>query len=273
VTRLAWPAVLERAANIVASYDTGVTLRQLFYRLVADGTIPNTAQAYKGLSRASAEARRAGTFPALVDRRRSIDRPAWWTSPEEAREALREQYRRDRTEGQPFNIYVGCEKDALSALLAGWLDERGIPVLIVGGWSSEGYERAINADLSTFGFGSNRPSVLLYIGDLDPAGEGIEGNIAYRLDVDRVDRVALDSDQAVDLGLPENTDPAVAAKLTRHPGRKDFLAKYGRLFQIEVDAIPPETLRTMLDAAIESMWDRSAFEAVLAQEADERDEL
>jgi hypothetical protein len=29
-----WPPVLERAVEIVAGYDTGVTLRQLFYRLV-----------------------------------------------------------------------------------------------------------------------------------------------------------------------------------------------------------------------------------------------
>jgi hypothetical protein len=30
-----WPAILRQAAEIVESYDTSVTLRQLFYRLVA----------------------------------------------------------------------------------------------------------------------------------------------------------------------------------------------------------------------------------------------
>ncbi len=35
VSPLAWPDLLARAAAIVRSYETLVTLRQLFYRLVA----------------------------------------------------------------------------------------------------------------------------------------------------------------------------------------------------------------------------------------------
>lgn len=271
MTRLSWPPIIEHAAAIVRSYETGVTLRQLFYRLVADGTIPNTRTAYKSLSDRTARARRLDQFPALVDRRRSIDRPLWWESPEEAREALREQYRRDRTEGQPYNIYIGCEKDALSALLALWMHDRGIPVLIVGGWHSEGYERAINADLSAFGNG--RSNILLYVGDIDAAGEGIEGNIARRIDFDRVERVALNYEQSQALALKENTDIKVLKKLEKHPGRLAFIKRYGRLFQIEVDAVPPEVLQGMLDAAIEPLWDRSVSDAVMAREAEERDQL
>jgi len=53
-------AIPQQAAAIVRSYDTGVTLRQLFYRLVAAHLLPNTTTAYKGLSSQTAEARRAG---------------------------------------------------------------------------------------------------------------------------------------------------------------------------------------------------------------------
>lgn len=41
-----WPELLEKAAVIVESYDTFVTLRQLFYRLVAAQLLPNTLNAY-----------------------------------------------------------------------------------------------------------------------------------------------------------------------------------------------------------------------------------
>jgi hypothetical protein len=62
--------VLPRAREIVESYDTGVTLRQLFYRLVADTVmpipLPNTQSKYIYLSRITAEGRRDGTFPDLV---------------------------------------------------------------------------------------------------------------------------------------------------------------------------------------------------------------
>ena len=40
--RIDWRHVIERAAEIVRSYDTSVTLRQLFYRLVSSQEIPNT---------------------------------------------------------------------------------------------------------------------------------------------------------------------------------------------------------------------------------------
>jgi hypothetical protein len=269
---VSWQSVLEHGAEIVRNYDTGVTLRQLFYRLVADGTLPNTHTAYKGLSRTTAEARRREEFPALVDRRRQIARPMFFTDASDARSWLHEDvFRLDRTQGQPFNIYVGSEKDALSALLESWLDERGIPVLVVGGWHSEGYERGINRDLSRFG--RDRKSVLFYVGDLDPAGEGIEANITKHVDFDDVRRVALHQDQALAMALPENSDPDVARKLRNHPGRIAFEKRYGRLFQIEVDAVEPNTLRDLVNAAIDDMWDRSAFEAVLAREDDERSEL
>jgi hypothetical protein len=139
--------------------------------------------------------------------------------------------------------------------------------LVVGGWHSVGYEMAIRGDLATY----EAESVLLYIGDLDPAGEGIEDNIERYIGFSRVQRVALTLDQAESLGLPENTE--VAGKLENHPGRYAFQAKYGRLFQIEVDAVPPDVLQTMLDDAIAPMWDQSAFEAVMASEAAELAEI
>ena len=47
--KIDWPYVLNEARSIVASYETPVTLRQLFYRLVSRLLIPNTQNAYKAL--------------------------------------------------------------------------------------------------------------------------------------------------------------------------------------------------------------------------------
>jgi hypothetical protein len=74
MARLDWPAIIDRARDIVLSYDTSVTLRQLFYRLVSEQLIPNTQAAYKRLPELTAEERRQGTFPELIDRGRSIHR-------------------------------------------------------------------------------------------------------------------------------------------------------------------------------------------------------
>ena len=51
-----------------------MTLRQLFYRLVAAEILPNTRVAYQTLSARPAAARRNGSFPALIDRTRRIHR-------------------------------------------------------------------------------------------------------------------------------------------------------------------------------------------------------
>ncbi len=47
MTKISWKPVIEHAREVVESYDTGATLRQLFYRLVADGSIPNAESAYE----------------------------------------------------------------------------------------------------------------------------------------------------------------------------------------------------------------------------------
>ena len=61
----------------------------------------------------------------------------------------------------------------------------------------------------------------------------------------------------------------VEGKLTRTPGRYAFQAKYGRLFQIEIDALPPDVLQTMVLDAIEDHFDRETYESILEDESAE----
>ena len=108
--RIDWPAVIRQAREIVESYATSVTLRQLFYRLVSAQVIPNSQVAYKRLSALTAEARRDGTFPALIDRGRTIHEYQWFTSTGDALTWLSRIYRLDRTRNQDVSLYLGVEK-------------------------------------------------------------------------------------------------------------------------------------------------------------------
>ncbi|MHC3391084.1 hypothetical protein ACLQ2E_16745 [Streptomyces lavendulocolor] len=65
--RVRWPAVVDRAQPIVESYEGGVTLRQVMYRLVSAGVLPHTPSMYRRLSSRLAQARREGRFPDLFD--------------------------------------------------------------------------------------------------------------------------------------------------------------------------------------------------------------
>jgi hypothetical protein len=184
IERLDWNPILERAARIAASYSTPVTLRQLFYRLVAAGLLPNTQPAYKTLSVKTAEARRHGWFPRLLDRGRAIHR---------------------------FRSFAG---------------------------------------------------------DQHPSGEDIDRDFLLRTGCfAQVERVTLTAEQVDAYRLPpqpgKQTDSRVAG----------FVARHGRLVQVELDALAPDDLQALYQAAIDRYWDASAYAAALAREAQERERL
>jgi hypothetical protein len=60
--------------------------------VLAEGLIENSENAYKRLSRVTAAARRAGDFPALMDRTRSIERVRTFASPGEGLRVLARSY-------------------------------------------------------------------------------------------------------------------------------------------------------------------------------------
>lgn len=262
--RLDWSAIVARAATIVRAYDTGVTLRQLFYRLVAATLLPNRVSAYKALSDVTARARRAGAFPALIDRTRAIHRATTFAGPADARDWLAAIYRRDRTEGQLVSLYLGVEKNGLVAQLDAWFGGHGIPILALGGYASQTYVDAIRADVDAQG----RPAVLLYAGDFDPSGEDIDRDFLARAGCfDEVVRVALTAEQVRRHALPPQpgkvADPRAGA----------FVARHGALVQVELDALPPEELRALYQAAVDRFLDTSAYARVLRAEARERSSL
>jgi hypothetical protein len=121
MSRVSWVLVLDAARGIVAGYNTAVTLRQLFYRLVSKQLIANIQSYYRRLSARTAEARDDGTFPDLADETSEIYQRYWYRSPGEALRETADNYLRDRTEGQPVSIY-GRNRRA-SQLSAGNMDQ------------------------------------------------------------------------------------------------------------------------------------------------------
>jgi hypothetical protein len=259
-----WGQVLSQAADIVRSYDTNVTLRQLHYRLVASETIPNTKSAYKTLSDRTAKARRNGTFPDLVDLTRSIERAPSWDDPAHALASLANWYRRDRTEGQDVSIYIGVEKKGLVAQLDSWFGDLGIPILALGGYSSQSFVDVVRVDAR----GQDRKAVLLYAGDFDPSGEDIDRDFIERTGCfDDVVRVALSATQVTSYGLP----PAMGK--TADARAPQFVARHGVLVQVELDALAPPDLRALYQAAIDEFWDTPPYDEVMEQEEHDRDLL
>jgi hypothetical protein len=274
IRRGGWPLIIDQAAEIVRSYETGVTLRQLFYRLVAAGTIVNSKSLYAKLSKLTAEARRAGTFPDLVDDTSEIKRyGATFTSPEEASSWLADIYRRDRTEGQGWSIYLGSEKAGLVRQLERWFDRLGTPIIALGGWGSQTFKTNVARDIRRQG----RPAVLLYCGDLDPSGAFIGDEFAEKVGrFTRVERLAVNVPQLVDLPFnpyPEEKQDSNTPRFIERYGRELRAAGLPEVVQYEVDAIEPRQLRALYHGAIARYTDSSLLLNVWRQERAERQEL
>lgn len=260
--RIAWSSVIDEAAEIVQSYSTGVTLRQLFYRLVSRQLIPNKQSAYSRLSSLTAQARREGWFPDLIDNTRQIRRPAHWDGPDDAMDAIISQFRRDRTEGQDYSLYVAVEKNALATLISSWYRDKGIPVLAFGGYPSQTFVTDIINDIES----QNRPAILIYGGDFDATGVDILRDFIKRTEGswEETKRIALNEDQIKTYKLPplpgKSWDPRAA----------NFIAQYGKLLQVELDALPPDVLKNIYDEAVDEYWDYEAQKKCMRREEKER---
>lgn len=263
-TNLDWDAIVTQSAQIVNSYSTGVTLRQLFYRLVSAEVLPNTQNAYKGLSRYTARARRAGWFPDLIDRNRDISRYRTFQSPGEALRWLKAIYRRPRDEGQDYSIYLGVEKSGIVNQLTDWFGDLGVPIVALGGYCSQSFCDEIVSDVRRQG----RPAVFIYAGDFDASGEDIERDFLSRTACwSEQRRIALTEQQVTDYNLPPLPGKPWDARA------QGFIAKYGQLVQVELDALDPNDLRDLYQLAIDDYWDDGAHLDSRKQEEREERQL
>jgi hypothetical protein len=233
----------------------------VFYRLVAAQLIENEQNAYKRLSELTAEGRRDDTFPELADRTRTIHEYRSFLSPVGATEWLSRIYRRDHTEGQAVSLYLAVEKNGMVNQFQSWFGDLGVPILALGGYASQSYVDQIVAHVEA----QDRPAILLYGGDHDPSGWDIPRDFVERTDCwAKVERVTLTPEQVAEYRLPESIGKETDSRATC------FVARFGALVQVELDALDPDVLRGLFQAEIDDFWDESESEAALAREAQER---
>ncbi|HYH52046.1 MAG TPA: hypothetical protein VEG38_21070, partial [Acidimicrobiia bacterium] len=296
-----WCDVVRHGREIVESYDTEVGLRQTHYRLMSNRSDYVNSR-YNGLSSQTAMPRRIKTFPRLLDSTRQINRPLYWEDADDAKEWLKRQFRVDRTRNQDVAIYIALEKRGLIAQFDAWFSQPfGIPVIPLGGVSSESIERDTIEDVIRDATEhENRRRVLLAGGDFDASGEFIGQNYARFVGryFDRIIRVTLTADQVEDLDLPVVPGSGVSETTGRCKNSlwPAFRDKYWDLLcqqsdrhpevdwdprtnpehagQVEMDALDPNYLRDLFQEAIyDAGWSDDAYQAALAEEEEEREDI
>ena len=112
-----------------------------------------------------------------------------------------------------------------------------------------------------------RPAVVFGATDHDPSGWDIWRDFLARTDCwDVAVRLALTPEQVEQHHLPESVEPEVVKKLENDSRAKAFVAQFGSLTQIELDALPPDELRALFENAIfgdavrpDGFWDVSSI--------------
>jgi hypothetical protein len=235
----------------------------VFYRLVAAQLIPNSESAYKTLSRLSAEARRAGTFPRLTDGTRTVEQPSHWSSPAQLLDVAARQFHVDRTEGQPYNVILAVEKATLVELARQATARYRLPIVAVRGFGSQTIKDEV-ADLLDL---DDRPARMIYLGDYDPSGLDIERDFVRRVGHVHVERVAVRREHIDEYSLV----PAPAKDTDSRTAR--MLIDEGYAVQVEAEAIPPDELQRLMRDGISQWFDEDVLADVIDREASERERL
>lgn len=267
--------LINLANQIIQEYQSqgyDLTLRQLYYQLVARDIIPNNQKEYKRLGAILNDARLAGLvdWKSLVDRTRNLRGNQHWESPAQIVQAAVNSYRRDRWQGQGFRLEVWVEKDALIGVIGRVCGRLDIPFFSCRGYTSASEMWTAGQRLRSYAQNGQDP-IVLHLGDHDPSGIDMTRDIEERLELFAdtavtIERIALNRDQ-----IDQYKPPPNPAKLT--DSRADgYIAKHGRS-SWELDALDPNTLTQLITEWANRYIDQSAWEQVELLEAEHREML
>ena len=254
--------------QLIDSYaGTPITVRQLYYRLVAAGAIPNVQRSYKNLVSALTKWRREGTIPmeAFEDRTRGMplhdrgwraDDPVGWARAW-LREGLRQarDYHLARWYGQPNRVVVAVEKQALEGPFTAVCSSLGVDLAVCRGYPSLSFLREVASRMEDEDVTDGRTLHLLYFGDHDPSGQDIPRSVRQDLmglfGVSfEYERIALNPDQVEEMSLI----PAPVKLTDARAG--GFIAQHGEEVY-ELDAIEPNALNDLIRSAVNERYDES----------------
>lgn len=278
-------AMLKLVEGVIEEYEAmgySLTLRQLYYQLVAKDLIPNTLRDYKNLGNLLNTARWAGevSWTALEDRTRNVVRRPAWQEPSQLLRACADQYHERHIHEQPTYIEVWVEKDALIGVVERSVFPYDVPCMACRGYlsASEAFS-AVERFQFARGEGCRR-IVVLHLGDHDPSGIDMTRDLEARLnelanhetygwgpalDVE-VDRIALNMDQIRRYNPPPNpaklTDSRAGAYVDEH-GYSSW----------ELDALRPDVIDALIREELERRLDAGVRERALRRIQARRDGL
>lgn len=248
-----------------AEQGYSLTLRQLYYQLVARDFIPNSVDSYNKLGQIISRARDGGLidWTAIEDRARNMQGNHHWENGEDFVQAMAHSYRLDLWEGQSTRCFVLVEKEALVQVISRAARKWDVDYLACKGYLSSsiawelGHDRMLQSDYDTF--------KIIHLGDHDPSGIDMTRDIIERVqlysspygDLQRpkieIDRIALNMDQVEEYDPPANPAKQTDSRF------KHYEELHGDS-SWELDALEPSVIEKLIEESIiESIHDYTGF--------------
>lgn len=247
-----------------------LTLRQVYYQLVARGYIPNNERSYKNVGNLINDGRLAGMIDwyAITDRTRNLRGNSHWNTPSSVIASAKYSYLLDKWEGQPNYVEVWVEKDALVDVVGQACRGLDVPYFSCRGYTSQ--SEMWSAAQRFLRQNDREQRIIIHLGDHDPSGIDMSRDIQERLDMFGADvyvkRVALTMEQ-IDFYTP----PPNPAKITDSRCEK-YIAQYGHE-SWELDALEPKVITDLITQEVTAYRDEDTYLDICSKENREKREL
>lgn len=270
-TRAEMEALRENLYEIVAD-NAPATVRGAFYLAETAGLVPkDDAKGYRPVQRELLKMRREGVLPWgwITDGSRSRFGYRRYGGIESYARQVAANYRRDYWYDSPVYTEIWLEKEALRGVISPVvLEEFGLDLYVTKGQPSVSYLYDAAEDIIQDG----RPTYVYVLSDFDPGGLRIFDRIEQELlgfvgDAAElhVRRLALTPYQVEYYDLP--TRPGKE----KDPNAAEFKRRWGEC--VELDAMPPNTLRALVREKLESHMEPDRLAALKLAEQEERSGL
>lgn len=262
--------MINRVNHIIEEYSEkgyDLTLRQVYYQLVAADLIVNSERSYKNLGTLINDGRMAGLIDwnAIIDRTRNLRGLRSDENPEDAISSAARIYRLDKWKNQFYHVEVWVEKDALAGIVGQICGRLDVDYFSCRGYTSQS-EMWRAAQRLSYYESIGQETVILHLGDHDPSGIDMSRDIVDRLEMfgvnPRFKRLALNMDQIEEFSPPPNP-----AKLSDSRA-KGYITKFGKS-SWELDALKPETLDALINVHVKQYINDYLLAETVNQEKDD----
>lgn len=242
-----------------------LSVRQLYYQLVARDMIPNTEQSYKRIASILNDARMAGLidWDAIEDRNRDIEVRSRWTSGKSVVESAARGFHMDMWKSQVHRVFVIVEKAALAGVLDGVCRKYDVPLLAARGYPSVSIVRELVMDHIQPAMENGQIPCILHLGDHDPSGIDMTRDLNDRIRIFAeesnydeeisINRIALTMRQIGEKNPPPNPAKTTDSRFN------DYRNKYGDE-SWELDALEPAYLVKLVEGKISELIEHGSWE-------------